>query len=142
MKWTSGILGCTLLLGTLAFGGARSADAQATGPLAAPNPPATPQQMNPQGHTAPSANGNTPISPRPQALPPTVNAGQAAAQTADSRQLFAQLDRAHRGYLGKSDVTSNQYLSRHFAECDSDGNGRLSSAEVDACMPHESPQAN
>ena len=68
--------------------------------------------------------------------------GQAAAQTSDSRQLFAQLDRAHRGYLGKSDVTSNQYLSRHFGECDSDGDGRLSSAEVDACMPHESPQAN
>jgi hypothetical protein len=99
--------------------------------------------MNPQAHAAaPGANGNTPISPRPQAMPPTVNMGQSAAQAADSRQLFAQLDRAHRGYLGKSDVTSNQYLSRHFATCDSDGNGRLSSAEVDACMPHESPQSN
>ena len=75
-------------------------------------------------------------------MPPMVNAGQAAAQAADSRQLFAQLDRAHRGYLGKSDVTSNQYLSRHFAECDSDRNGRLSSAEVDACMPRESAQSN
>ena len=141
MKWTSTILGCTLLLATLAIG-ARSASAQTTGPLTTPNP-ATAPQMNPQGHAAaPGANGNTPISPRPQAMPPTVNAGQPAVQAADSRHLFTQLDRAHRGYLGKSDVTSNQYLSRHFAECDSDGNGRLSSAEVDACMPHETPQSN
>lgn len=139
MKRTSAILGGALLLATAAFG-LRDGRAQATGPLANP---ATAPQMNPQNHAAaPGANGNTPIAPRPQAMPPMVNAGRASAQAADSRQLFAQLDRAHRGYLGKSDVTSNQYLSRHFAECDSDRNGRLSSAEVDACMPLESAQPN
>jgi len=135
------ILGCALLLATAGFG-VRVGSAQATGPLTNANPSPAPQ-MNPQSHAAaPGANGNTPISPRPQAMPPMVNAGQAAAHAADSRQLFAQLDRAHRGYLGKSDVTSHQYLSRHFAECDSDRNGRLSGEEVDACIPHESPQSN
>jgi hypothetical protein len=85
----------------------------------------------------PGSNGNMPIAPRPQQLPPTVSAtGRAATSPAntDSRGIFLSLDRAHRGYLDKSDVTSHQYLSSHFGTCDINGDGRLSEDEVQGCI--------
>jgi len=120
------------------------AAAQAAGPLANPNP-ATAPQMNPQGHDAapqaagPTANGNAPLAPRAQPLPPNVDAGKVMAAGADnSRDIFLTLDRTHRGFLDKSDVRSNQYLSSHFADCDTNQDGHLSREEVDACMPQKS----
>lgn len=141
MKPTTGFLSL-LMLGAASFLAAPFAAAQATGPIATQNPAMAPQ-VNPQGHdAAPTSNGNAPIAPRAQPMPPTVDAGRVAAASADNRQLFVQLDRAHRGWLNKSDVTSNQYLARHFRDCDSNHDDRLSRAEVDECMAHESPQSN
>lgn len=132
-QWLFGMAGAIALHGAVA---------QATGPLAAPNPAVAPR-TNPQGHdAAPSSNGNTPIGPRAPALPPSVDAGQMAASSPDSRQMFAQLDRAHRGWLNKSDVSSNLYLARHFGDCDANHDQRLSRDEVDACMTHERQQSN
>lgn len=135
------------MLSLLMFGAgsviaAQSASAQATGPIATPNPAMAPQ-VNPQGHdAAPTSNGNAPIAPRAQAMPPTVDAGHVAASGADSRRVFVALDRAHRGWLNRSDVSSNQYLSRHFADCDGNHDERLSQDEVNECMAHESPKSN
>jgi len=131
------------LAGIALAAAALDASSQATGPLTNPNPTMAPQ-VNPQGHdAAPTAGGNAPIAPRQQPMPPSVAGGNAATAAAgDNRVLFARLDRAHRGYLNKSDVSSNQYLSRHFKQCDADGDGRLSQQEVNECLAHESPQSN
>lgn len=133
MNLLSAVFPCVLIVA--AGSAATTAQAQATGPLANPNP-ATAPQTNPLGHdAAPTASGNMPVAPRAQAMPPTVHGS-------DSRAVFAQLDRAQRGFLQKSDVTSNQYLSRHFGACDTDNDGKLSRGEVDACLAHAAPQSN
>ena len=91
----------------------------------------------------PGSNGNAPIAPRAQPLPPTVDAAGHSATPAqamaDGRGIFLSLDRAHRGYLQKSDVTSNQFLSSHFHNCDSNGDGRLSQEEVQGCIDRAAP---
>ena len=119
------------------------AGAQAAGPLANPSP-ATAPQMNPQGHDAapasgPTTNGNAPIAPHAPQMPPNVSSSTTVASNADSsREVFLSMDRAHRGFLDKSDVRSNRYLSSHFGDCDTNRDGQLSREEVDACLPHAS----
>ncbi|HZP67964.1 MAG TPA: hypothetical protein VFB32_16795 [Rudaea sp.] len=77
-----------------------------------------------------------PLPPPPAPLHTTAPVTMAAAP-ANGRTLtiFLALDRAHRGYLVPSDLASNDYLARSFRRCDSNGDGRLTYDEVDACLP-------
>ena len=61
--------------------------------------------------------------------------GTNATTAMTSTQVFAQLDPSRKGYLTKSDVASNSYLSKNFQNCDTNNDGRLSQAEVAVCMP-------
>ena len=56
---------------------------------------------------------------------------------ADANALFARLDTRRRGYLGPEDVASNRFLAQNFEKCDADSDGRLSAAEVSACMRNQ-----
>ncbi|HZP67767.1 MAG TPA: EF-hand domain-containing protein [Rudaea sp.] len=91
------------------------------------------------------ANGNTPMNPRSQQQPPTVgstysNDHDSAANAGNTRQMFASLDRNHRGYLTQDDVATNSYLSTNFSRCDTNGDGRLTMSEIQACMPQQQGQ--
>ena len=118
-----------VLIGWAAIGATLATLAQAANGAAAGAPP--------------GSSGSAPIAPRAQPLPPTVDAAGRSATPAhaavDSRGIFLSLDRAHRGYLKKSDVTSNQYLSSHFRHCDGNGDGKLSEDEVQSCLDGAAP---
>jgi hypothetical protein len=54
------------------------------------------------------------------------------------QRVFAQLDQRHKGYLTLDDVDSNAFLRDNFSHCDTNGDARLSRAEVAACLPPDS----
>jgi len=58
----------------------------------------------------------------------------ASAGSNNAAQTFSALDRSHKGYVTQGDVASYGYLSSNFHQCDSNGDGRLSSDEVAQCM--------
>lgn len=46
---------------------------------------------------------------------------------------FNTLDRGHKGYLTRSDVKSDPSVFRHFSQCDTNGNGKLTRSEFQTC---------
>lgn len=46
---------------------------------------------------------------------------------------FDRLDRKQVGYVTRGDSKRNSWLSRHFHQCDTNGNGQVSRAEYAAC---------
>jgi len=50
------------------------------------------------------------------------------------RQVLARLDTSRKGYLSQTDVASNSYLSSHFAQCDTNGDGKLTESELSTCI--------
>jgi len=59
----------------------------------------------------------------------TTNVASNASSTS-----FDALDTGHRGYLMPSDLSANRQLSGRFASCDTNGDGRLSREEYNACL--------
>jgi Ca2+-binding EF-hand superfamily protein len=55
------------------------------------------------------------------------------------QQLFTTLDPNKKGYLSEANVASNHFLAGHFQLCDSNHDGRLTSAEVSLCMQSAPP---
>jgi len=53
---------------------------------------------------------------------------------ANSRQVLARLDTSRKGYLSQTDVASNSYLSSHFSQCDTNGDGKLTEDELSTCI--------
>jgi len=49
-------------------------------------------------------------------------------------QVLARLDTSRKGYLSQTDVASNSYLSSHFAQCDNNGDGKLTENELSTCI--------
>lgn len=49
-------------------------------------------------------------------------------------QVLARLDTSRKGYLSQTDVASNSYLSSHFAQCDTNGDGKLTENELSTCI--------
>jgi hypothetical protein len=97
-----------------------------------------PPGTNPAGSVTTNPTGN----PVPGSLPAPTNPAGNPATGAASRQppivngqanVFGSLDQSHKGYLNKADVASNQFLSGHFQQCDTNGDGQLSSQEVSSC---------
>jgi hypothetical protein len=54
--------------------------------------------------------------------------------TNNPRQVLARLDTSRKGYLSQTDVSSNSYLSSHFAQCDTNGDGKLTEDELSTCI--------
>ncbi|MBO9662895.1 hypothetical protein [Dokdonella sp.] len=50
---------------------------------------------------------------------------------------FDQLDVDHHGYLTAADRKKDPWLAKHFQRCDTDGDGRLTRMEFDACTKTE-----
>jgi len=149
-----GISPCTLAQSGTAGsppGGAASSNPPAANPNSNPNPnpnssPISGQNNNPSANPqAPTSNGDMPITPTNPQMPPAVNTRPPApgsggsANTNGTGQLFSTLDQSRKGYLNQADVASNQFLTGHFQQCDSNGDGRLTQDEVGACLQQMPP---
>src|SRR5262252_7157692 len=84
----------------------------ATNPSNAPNPTPNPPPMNSPTSPQTQANPSLPQSPSQTATPGT--AGTSTTMGGNSQQVFASLDRTHKGYLNQQDVASNSFLSGNF----------------------------
>lgn len=105
-----------------------------------PNPMGNPTGTIEPGTNPPGSITNNPAgNPAPGSLPPPTNPALGAAGRqppmvdGQAATVFSSLDQNHKGYLNKSDVASHQYLSSHFQQCDTNGDGQLSSQEVASC---------
>lgn len=123
-----------------------------TSPTTAPLPtePPTPNTppVNPQAGTStlPEAppTGVPPTTTPPTETPPvtpppagTANPNGVANATttgATANQMFARLDTTQKGYLTRTDVASDAWLSTNFTSCDRNSDGRLDRGEVASCM--------
>ena len=55
------------------------------------------------------------------------------------RQYFASLDRGQKGYLSNDDVSADPFLSKNYANCDADHDGKLTWPELRACTINNPP---
>jgi Ca2+-binding EF-hand superfamily protein len=70
-------------------------------------------------------------------LPPSTSTSSMSSTSTmpnNSRQVLARLDTSRKGYLSQTDVSSNSYLSSHFATCDTNGDGKLTENELSTCI--------
>ena len=111
-----------------------------TSPTTTPTSPTSPTQTSPTATTPTMATApaTTPPptgtqTPVPGLTPPPGTANSTAMGSSNN-QVFASLDRSHKGYLSQADVASNKFLSANFQRCDTNSDGRLSQIEVSSCM--------
>jgi hypothetical protein len=88
------------------------------------------QTSQPQNTTPPT---DTP----PASTPPTTDrsmgsSGQSSSSTSSPTD-FDSLDRQHQGYVKRSDVSGDTWLTRNFATCDKNSDGQVSRTEYSAC---------
>lgn len=84
------------------------------------------------------------------AIPPSPTQGNMGAQSASSDSSaapsFDELDKNHKGSLGRSDIPKDvealKQLRAHFGEADQDHNGRLSPAEYNTYIAAKPPGAD
>jgi len=62
----------------------------------------------------------------------TAAAPSASTTPVDSGLAFAAMDKNGDGGISKDELSDTEMLYQHFSAADTDGNGKLSSAEVDA----------
>lgn len=60
------------------------------------------------------------------------SASMSPAHPVDTGQTFVDMDTNRDGSLSRDEVTNNEMLTAHFSQADTDGNGSLSEAEVNA----------
>jgi hypothetical protein len=136
LKTLAFFVAATLSCGAFAQGSSGQAGA-APPPTTTPTNPTPNPTPNPAPMTSPTApqsgaNPSMPQSPAQTASPAT--AGTTTNMTSNGQQVFASLDRTHKGYLNQQDVASNSFLAGNFQRCDTNGDGRLTQSEVSACM--------
>src|SRR5258706_91577 len=83
-------------------------------------------QSTQAGEDAPMNSRNSPVAPPPVSV--------ASASSNSPNQVFADLDRDHKGYLSQSDVAAHPFLASNFGKCDTNSDARLSMDEVFGCM--------
>lgn len=79
----------------------------------------------------------TPPSGQPQALPPAQNreSTEGVRQSmgrSSGAQEFSTLA-GSKGYVTRSEATSDPWLARHFAQCDREHNGKVTRTEFAGC---------
>lgn len=87
--------------------------------------------------TAPVAAPPAPEPAMPAATMPADNMPAAAAM-AGNEMAYADMDKNHDGNLMKDELAETDMLYQHFSVADTDGNGKLSEAEV---MKHRADMA-
>ena len=88
-----------------------------------PQPPPANALSSPQTAGQDKSSGNNLVG---------ANTGQATSPTA-MHPDFDTLDARKKGYLKKSDVKSNKWLTKNFSRCDLDHDGRLNPNEYAHC---------
>lgn len=68
-----------------------------------------------------------PVEPAPEPAMP-----EPAAAPVDSGMAFAEMDKNSDGGITQDELSDTEMLHQHFTVADTDGDGKLSSAEVDA----------
>lgn len=109
-----------ILSGMLATGCAGSPDSEQAAMEAATAPASTSADAGMQQPPATSGDAAPAAATMSPAIP------------TDTGRSFADMDVNRDGSLTRDEVVNNEMLSRHFAQVDMDGNGKLSQAEVDA----------
>lgn len=109
-----------------ACGGSHHDEAQQPAPGSTaqlpPQPPYTAAQP------APPATAEQPMGAGSSGMPPTNGSAGAAAQTPGFEQLAGT-----KGYITQQDAQRSPWLSRHFAQCDANGDGRITRDEYSRC---------
>lgn len=86
---------------------------------------ATPVDATPPAEPAPMATEPAPMPAEPAPMPAP------AAAPMDSGMSFADMDKNKDGSLTHDELADTEMLHQHFSEADTNGDGKLSSAEVD-----------
>jgi len=111
--------------------------------LAQTSPSTTPASTyNPNSSSNPDMNQPSTSSSSSQSTSPSTSSPSTSTSSSTSsstmtnspRQVLARLDTSHKGYLSQPDVASNSYLSSHFAQCDTNGDGKLTEDELSTCL--------
>lgn len=84
----------------------------------------------------PSSTSTSATSPSSTTSSSTSTSSMSSSSTLQNnpRQVLARLDTSRKGYLSQTDVASNSYLSSHFAQCDTNGDGKLAENELSTCI--------
>ena len=90
----------------------------------------------PSAPSSSATSSSTPSNSQYPSTPPSSTRSMSTSSTmkSDSHQVLARLDTSRKGYLSQTDVASNSYLSSHFGQCDTNGDGKLTEGELSTCI--------
>lgn len=97
-----------------------------------PNQPTT---APPANHSAPTAPAMVPTGPASTARNPACMNGQNAANCGLNNGTPGNFDvlAGSKGYISKADASRSPWIEHHFAECDSNNDGKITRTEYEAC---------